>query len=366
MWTPVLPDQLAGLSVGELATSTAPDRWHGPLQALGTHCRDGAWVVSGARAVSAALASPALCVPALTEADGPAADLLARMARFCDGPDHRRRRELVTRLLPPVTDVARSAGARANDYLLRRAATFDIMPMARTLPAEVLARALGLQPAEAARAAILTGLLCDAVTPALQPRPAGPGPADAAAAELCALLRRLGRPARPARPGRAGRPGRPGLLGSQDDDQVAAAASILFQARDATAALIGSAILARSGAGQQQRSPSQRVEHILRHEAPVQCTRRTATSDVHIGDAVIPAGAPVWVFVATAERGAALPATFGTGPHGCPGAAHATAIARQVVAVVDAEGWRPVPGQRTDFEPRPNIRIPGRVLVARP
>jgi cytochrome P450 len=374
MWTPVLPDQLAGLSAGELATSTAPDRWHGPLQALGTHCRDGAWVVSGAHAVSAALASPALCVPALTEADGPAADLLARMARFSDGPDHRRRRDLVTRMLPRVSDVARSAGARANDYLLRRAAAFDIMPMARMLPAEVLARALGLPPANAARAAILTGLLCDAVTPALQPRPAEAGAADAAAAELCALLatlRRLGSPGRPAssvrlgRPARPGRSGEPGMLASQDE-RVAAAASILFQARDATAALIGTAILARSAAGQERRSPSQRVEHILRHEAPVQCTRRTATSDVHIGSAIIPEGAAVWVFVATAERGAAMPATFGTGPHGCPGAAHATAIARQVVAVVDAEGWRPVPGQRTDFEPRPNIRIPGRVLVARP
>jgi cytochrome P450 len=360
MWTPVLPDQLAGLSVGELATSTAPDRWHGPLQALGTHSRDGAWVVSGHRAVSAALASSALCVRAPAKANGPAADLLARMARFSDGPEHRRRRDLVNRLLPPVTDVARSAGARANDYLLRRAATFDIMPMARTLPAEVLARGLGLPPAEAARAAILTGLLCDAVTPALQPRPAGAGRADAAAAEVCALLSTVRSPGRPVRPGR------PARLGSQDDEQVAAAASILFQARDATAALIGTAILAGSAAGRELRTPSQRIEHILRREAPVQCTRRTATADAHIGDAVIPAGAPVWVFVATAERGTGMPATFGTGPHGCPGAALATAIARQVVAVVDAEGWRPVPGQRTDFEPRPNIRVPGRVLVARP
>jgi hypothetical protein len=61
-----------------------------------------------------------------------------------------------------------------------------------------------------------------------------------------------------------------------------------------------------------------------------------------------------------------MPATFGAGPHGCPGAAHASAIAGQVVTVLRDDGWRPVTGQRVEYEPRPNIRMPVRVLVTRP
>jgi cytochrome P450 len=353
----VLPEQLADVPIEQIATSAAPDRWHPALRQAGTHCRDGSWVVAGARDVAASLASPALTVAAVPGQNGPGADgsaarLLASMARFADGPDHRRRRELVTSLLPPVPRVARTAAVRTNDYLNRRNAAFDIMPLARRLPAEVLAGALGLAQAEAARAAALTGMLCDAVTPTLVPREGTAAVGDGAAVQLTTLM--------------AGRWG-------QDDERITAAASILFQARDATAALIGSAVLAdgRAGAGQRGRVPgsgpsaAQRVEYVLRHEAPVQCTRRTALTEVQIGDAKIPAGAPVWIFVATAERGSGLPATFGSGPHGCPGAAHASAIARQVVTVLAAEGWRPVAGQRIDLEPRPSLRVPARVLVAR-
>jgi cytochrome P450 len=353
----VLPEQLADIPTEQIATSAAPDRWHPALRQAGTHCRDGSWVVAGARDVAASLASPALTVAAVPGQNGPGADgsaarLLASMARFADGPDHRRRRELVTSLLPPVPRVARTAAVRTNDYLNRRNAAFDVMPLARQLPAEVLAGALGLARADAARAATLTGMLCDAVTPSLLPREGTAAIGDGAAVQLTTLMASRWGP---------------------DDERITAAASILFQARDATAALIGSAVLAagRAGAGQRGRVPgsgpsaAQQVEHVLRHEAPVQCTRRTALTEVQIGDAKIPAGAPVWIFVATAERGSGIPATFGSGPHGCPGAAHASAIARQVVTVLAAEGWHPVAGQRIDLEPRPNLRVPARVLVER-
>lgn len=314
---------------------------------MGTHCRQGAWVVSGPRDVSAALASSALSVaPAGGQAaGGSAAELIGQMARFSDGEDHCRRRALVMQMLPPVAEITTAAGARANHHLLRRTSDFDIMPMARQLPAEVLGRGLGLEPAEADRAAVLTGMLCDGVTPALRARPATPGCADGAATELTALLRQR--------------------LGTTDAEQITAAVSVLFQARDATAALIGSAVLAASGNGHGPRSPGQRVDHVLRHDAPVQCTRRAAVADVTIGGATVPSGSAVWIFVATAEQGAGMPATFGTGPHACPGAAHAIAIARQVVAVIAADGWRPLPGQRVDFEARPNLRVPARVLVTR-
>jgi cytochrome P450 len=193
--------------------------------------------------------------------------------------------------------------------------------------------------------------------------------ADAAAAELSALA--------------AGRAG-------QDPERIAAVISILFQARDATAALIGLAVLAggadgtapgresaapgretaapgreTAAPGRETVAPGRRIEQVLRRDAPVQCTRRTARADAAIGDVVVPAGAPVWIFMAAAERGSGIPATFGSGPHACPGAAHAAAIARPVVTVLEADGWRPAAGQRIEFEPRPNIRVPARVLVTR-
>jgi cytochrome P450 len=346
MRTPLHPDLLAELPVEEIATSAVPDRWHGPLQSLGTHQRHGAWVVSGHREVAAALASPALSVaPSGGQAAGPAAELVGRMARFSDGEDHRRRRTVVSSLLPPVAGVVRITADRVHDYLLRRTSAFDVMPMARQLPAGVLARGLGLNAAEADRAALATGVLCDALTPALQPRALPPGAADAAAEELEALFAQH--------------------LEAANSEQVAAAISILFQARDATAALIGTAVLAGTSDRRDPRSAAQRVDQVLRHDAPVQCTRRTAVADAAIADTTVPAGSAVWIFLATAEQGSGMPATFGSGPHGCPGAAHATAIARQVVSVIGAEGWRPVSAQRVDYEPRPNIRVPVRVLVAR-
>jgi cytochrome P450 len=345
MRTSLPPGDLADRPLEELTISAPPARWHGPLQELGPHCRDGNWVVTGPLDVEAALGSAALSVAPAAGRGGPAAGLLARMARFSDGAEHDRRRDLLVSMLPPVPKVAAAAGARANDYLRRRTAAFDIMPMARLLPAEVLGLSLGLPPAAAERAAALTGTLCDAVTPALRPGTGTGSAGDAAAVALAGVLA--------------------DGLGSGEDDRITAAISMLFQARDATAGLIGAAVLA--GRGDDTAVPAaQRIDEVLRHDAPVQCTRRTAVRDTAVGAARIPAGAPVWIFVATAERGAGRPATFGSGPHGCPGAAHATAIARQVVAVVLADGWRPVPGQQIELEPRPNIRVPSRVLVARP
>jgi cytochrome P450 len=345
MRTSIHPGDLADCPVEELAISAPPARWHGLLQELGTHCRDGSWVITGARDVEAALGSAALSVVPAAGNGGPAAELIASMARFSDGAEHTRRRDLLVSLLPPVPRVAAAAGARASDYLRRRSAAFDIMPMARHLPAEVLALSLGLSPAAADRAATLTGILCDAVTPTLRPGEGTEGAGDAAAVTLAGVIT--------------------DDLGAGDTERITAAISLLFQARDATAALIGSTILARRG-DDTAVPAAQRIDDVLRHDAPVQCTRRTAIQDTAVGAARIPAGAPVWIFVATAERGRGRPATFGSGPHGCPAAAQATAIARQVAAVLLADGWRPVPGQRVELEPRPNVRVPARVLVARP
>jgi cytochrome P450 len=338
-------DQLSTVPVTELATRPDPASWHAALRSLGTHARGNQWMVSTPPDVAAALTAPALQVIPPPAGAGPAAELVARMARFCDGEAHQRRRSLTVRLMPPVTEIARQAAEHGGRYLRQQplAEPLDVMPLARTLPAGAIARAMGLTERAAARAADLTGQLCDALSAGPHRAAAGPVTgADQAAAELCATLLPLG-------------------LG--DEDEMAAAVSLLFQARDATAALIGAAVLA--SAGGEPGPTAVRVESVLRREAPVQCTRRSAAADTTIGAALIPRGSGVWVFLAAAELGNGTPATFGGGPHGCPGAPAAVAIAREVLTLLDAGGWRPVADQRIEYEPRPNLRLPRRVLVTR-
>lgn len=338
-------DQRGGVPIGAFATLPDPASWHETLRSLGTHARGGQWIVSTPPDVAAALSTPALQVIRPSAGTGPAAELVARMARFCDGEAHRRRRALTMRLLPPVPAIASQAAELAVRYLRERADAdrLDIMPLARTLPAEAIAGAMGLTGPAAARAADLAGQLCDALSAGPRRAATARTPdADTAASELCATLRQL-------------------RLTAGDD--VAAAASLLFQARDATAALIGAAVLA-------PRPPESghtavRVQSVLRRQAPVQCTRRTAVADTPIGTALIPRGSDVWIFVAAAELDNGVPATFGSGPHACPGAHAATAIAGEVLTILDAGGWRPVARQRIDYEPRPNLRLPRRVLVSR-
>lgn len=298
--------------------------------------------------VDAALASPVLTVPALMppagQPVGPARALQARMARFSNGPQHTRRRALLEQVLPEVAGLQAAASRHTTAMAQDRVGPWDVMPLARSVPALTLTGALGVPAAQARRAADLVGRLSDALAPAIAPLPPQPA-GDPAAEELTALL---------------------APLGAYDPERVAAVAGLLFQARDATAALIGAALL-DVGQATEPDPDAAVVERALRQAAPVQCTRRTPTEDLQLGDVTVPRAAPVWLVLAAAERGAPHePATFGAGPHACPGAQHAIALATGVLTGLRAAGSRPVPGQPVRLEPRPNLRMPATVLVARP
>jgi len=336
------------LPAGRLATCDRLADQHAGLRERGVHHRDGGWVIARPPDVTAALASPALTVAAVDpRGDPPAGDarrLQARMARFCDFPQHAHRRELVEELLPDVPGLQAAAAQRTAADLRDRTGVFDVMPLARTVPVAVLAAALGVPAAKLTPVAILVGRFCDALAPSLSPLSADPGDGDEAACELMAAL---------------------AAVGPWDDEQVAAAAGLLFQARDATAALIGAALLAEQAPVDRDAAAS--IEWALRHDAPVQCTRRTAVVDVQLGGVTVPRGAPVWVVVAAAEEGPpSQPATFGAGPHACPAAAHAVAVACGVLTVLRTDAWQLVPGQPVGYEPRPNLRLPAAVRVQRP
>lgn len=121
---------------------------------------------------------------------------------------------------------------------------------------------------------------------------------------------------------------------------------ILFQAYDATRALIGGAWTARAanpalGAGEA-------VGKALRDDPPVHNTRRRLDADVEIAGVTLRAGDVALVVL--------VHATFGAGRHACPGDALAQRIAEMAVERLIADGISP--RRPTDYVARPNVRIP--------
>lgn len=286
-----------------------------------------------------ALSSQALSVVRSEPPVGDAQRLQAQMARFSDGEDHSRRRAVVQARLAGLGGLESAAAQRTTRLLRARTAPFDVMPLARTVPVAVLATALGVDESDVERVTGLIAALCDALAPSIEPRPL-PDDIDRVAADLVERLR---------------------APGFQNEEHLVAAVSVLFQARDATAALIGATLLApvRHSDG----SVDQWLESALQQDAPVLCTRRVALSEVLIGGTSISKGSAVWVMLNSAEPGfGSEPATFGAGPHACPGARAARDIARGIVSAVLA-GWQPIPDQAVAYEPRPNLRLVSRLMV---
>ena len=404
-----------GPALARLATSTADISRYAPLRYQPVHETAEGWVVARPDDVAVALSSAALTVGPAGEPSGAAARLQAQMARFTDGAAHQRRRALIQELLPDAARLERDAWSMTSAGLAGRRGRRDAMELARRVPCAVLAASLGVAsqgigitpqtasvtpqtagvtperrvtpeaasvtPAAACGVADLTGKLCAV----LAPRPeAGLASGNALASEgdaaATALLAELAAPGRlpgagaangateanraSEANGSAGVTGGPEAGGSRGEERAVAAVSILFQARDATAGLIGLALCA--AAGHPQLTAADLVRLAERGDPPVQCTRRVAARPVTIGGVTIPAGALVWVLLATADRGDPWPpATFGGGPHACPARLAATALAGGVVGAILGGGWRPVPGQPVSYESRPNLRIPVSVLLER-
>lgn len=208
--------------------------------------------------------------------------LRATVARFSSGEIHRRRREVVLAELSRV-DVA-AVRAAAHERALGQA---DVAAVARTVPVTVLAEALGVPDvpvtAVAAAASVyLTG---------------GAGGAEVQAA-LDVLV---------------------AAFGGVADERTAALISLLVQTYAATATLV------RAAASTDAETGEAAVAQVLRTEPPVPHTRRVAVVDTHVDGRPVEAGTIVRVDLGQAP--------FGAGPHACPGADIAIAIA---AAVVDA------------------------------
>lgn len=193
---------------------------------------------------------------------GSVAWLRASVSRFSNGPDHARRRALGVSLL-----------AEVDPEVLRRRAS-ETSGDVREVVVGVLAAELGLPVVPS-----------DVVAVAAVYHPHVPSSAAAEAA--------LGRLVT--------------ACGGTADELAAARISLLIQACEATAGLIGKAIpLVRAG-----KRPEEAVAEVLRADPPVSHTRRRVGGE----DVLVPlAGTP-----------------FGAGPRECPGPAHAIALATGVL-----------------------------------
>jgi cytochrome P450 len=305
--------------------------------------------VTGHAEIRAVLADPSFIVPPAPDGGSPGgiAWLRASVSRFSNGADHRRRRALAGAALAGVSAarLRRRAFDRTSGVL--REAPVDLMArVARVVPVEVLAEALGIP-------AVPTAAVTE-VARAYHPQVAADADADRAVARLV------------------------DACGGVADETTAARIGLLVQACDATAGLVGNAAVAMLR-GELGGPVEQILAETLRHDPPVRGTRRLAASAARAGGADVAAGTVVQLDFAAANRDPAVfpdparfdPArfdsagaghlTFGAGPRSCPGRDHALAVAAGIVeAVRDVR----LAEQEIEYEPSANLRVPVRLLVA--
>jgi cytochrome P450 len=302
------------------------------------------WVASSARVVLEALASGALRVRPAAEAvprimEGTAVgEIFARMVRMSDGERHGQLRQEVSALtdsihLERVGEVVFDAQDDSFDALM-----FEF-------PVHAVTTLLGVQVGDPAALSRNAGALARAIAP-------GSTRDDVLRAGLAvdelhaAFKPRFG-----------------------DDTLRANAIALLFQTHDATAGLIGNALVhlaqapssVRALALHDEDALARFVAEIARLDSPVHNTRRFAAENTQVGELAVSEGDVILLLLAAANRdpqGQGETFTFGAGRHACIAARLAIAIAcsailRLVAARVDVAAV-----ERRGFLPAQNVRIP--------
>ncbi|MEU3723425.1 cytochrome P450 [Streptomyces sp. NPDC031705] len=361
----------------------------------------GAWVAADAAAVRAVLGSGALRVRPVAEpvpagiAGTPAGEVFGELVRMTDGAAAARLKGVVAGALARAdTAYAASLAARLTREVLAAGGEVPYEELMFAVPARVVATLSGLTDGASREAARAIGDFVQCIPAAATEDQYGA--ASAAATRLRALLApslaeaqappsgapasgpgvgaRGARVPYSARPGQglvrelvtaAGRDGwpHPGPLLSN-------AIGFLSQTYDATAGLIGNTLVALAR-GADGADTGALVREVVRHDAPIQNTRRFAAEPfTHAGSTVEP-GQQVLVLLAAANRDPAVnpdphaltpgrvnPAvfTFGAGAHRCPGGQLATALAAAVVTELRAAGLGTT--ATPAYRPLANARIP--------
>lgn len=312
-----------------------------------------AWIAADADTVRAVLEHPALGV---RPADAPvppglvgtrAGEVFAAFVRMSDGEAHRRRREAVEKMLAgiPVSRVVaatRAVLAAGPSLPALHALQFEV-------PVAAIGYVLGVPLERSGDLVAWTRALVRAAAPEASEEELAAG--TAAAPRLVGLLEDAG--------------GGPGLKDGQMSpwERLANMIGFLFQTHDATAGLIGNAIVAL------MRDNDADVDTVLRevvlHDAPVRSTRRFAHATCMIGDRPVRAGDAVIVEIGLDVAASGRSFAYGHGVHRCPGEAFALVIAREVVAFAKERGMIPESGSgEIPCHPSVNVRIPDLRLVS--
>jgi cytochrome P450 len=331
-----------------------------PAMAVGpaSHVPDVGWVVTRHGEVSAVLADPGFVVPALATS-GPVGSvdwLRSSVSRFTNGPEHQLRRARVCAVLADLSPGLLRADAHARSLTVldevKGNGHIDVMSrLARRVPMTVLAAELGFADAErAAEAAVVAAAGYFPGASAAQERAA-----DLSTAELV------------------------GMLQPADEQVIVAKIAVMVQGCDATAGLIGKAvILALPPCAEHSSFPTEAiVSEVARYDPPLRVTRRVSLAGAQVAGLPVTPGTAVLLHVDSANRDPdvfAAPArfnpgrddgsnlTFGHGLRPCPGQAHAIALTAGVVEAIRdrcAAVIAPV-----EYQPPVNLRIPARVEVS--
>lgn len=349
----------------------------------------GLWVASSAAAVAGVLTSPACRVRPADEPvprallGSPAGEIFRHLVRMSDGEAHHSCKRAVSASLESLdtADVLRQCELSAAE--LCGGIVYDHGPerlteLALALPVHVVGSLLGLADETLAEATRLVSRFVRCLAPGSTPEQVEEG--KRAAGPLRDLVRRSFRPGDGTLLGRfalhAGHGG-----GALQEPVLANAIGFLTQAYEATAGLLANTLLALA------REPETRarvagnpgllgavVDEVLRHDSPVQNTRRFVAAPVAIEGRRLQPGEAVLVVLAAANRDPAAHVdphrfyalrrpgpsfTFGACPHSCPGRALATAIARAGVARLLTGGLDPDHLERRPrYRPSANSRIP--------
>jgi cytochrome P450 len=373
-----------------LAAVTAPDPYpyYAQLVAETPFYRDDrldSWVATSAAAVETVLTSPWVGVRPPGEpvppqlAESAVGKTFGKLVRQIDGRAHASLKLAVGSAFD-LTDLRKLAATsdRCAGLLMCTLDTdrpASLLSFIFGLPALVTASSLGFETDDALRSVVLTRNLMGALHPEATPKAVAIG--AAAVDSLRTLLRE---------------PGRPGTLldalesraeyaGVALDDLISNVIGLFIQGHDATAGLIGNALIAAAKLSETARAALRAypgniapfVREVARFDAPIQNTRRYAIGNHAFFGSPVRTGESILVVLAAANRDSSVNLdpdrfdptrvdartyTFGFGAHACPGLNFATTVAAAGLSRLLDTGFDWAALRETDYLPRTNARIP--------
>jgi len=323
------------------------------------------WVAAKAAVVEQVLAEPRLLVRPLHEpvpraiAGGSAGDVFSRLVRMNEGEAAHTRPKLALRealSAVPLDAVADRTRSLARAMMPRDADGLSAWTF--ELPVSVVASWLGFDDAQLPAVAEQIGRFVACLSPLSTA--AQIAKAHEAAAVLVEEIKPLlaeangrGLAAEVAEQARA--------VGWTDaDGLVANLLGLMSQTYEATAGLIGNAIVALlRERGKRPSDIAAFVDHVARRDPAVHNTRRFAAEDLSIAGASLKQGDAILVLLAAANRDGDRQFGFGHARHVCPGQAMATTIAAAAIeALLNAAPSILDQPLRWAYRPSANARIP--------